>query len=120
MEKISEQFTQLKELLVEYFDANVEYYKFAGFEKLVRLVIAITFAIVFFVLLMLSLILMGFAASIYLGEVLGNSVLGYLFVALFYLLLLMFIYLLRGPVIERPMIKYFHRLLCKGENKRDK
>ena len=34
LEKITEQFSQLKELLIEYFDSNVEYYKFAGFEKL--------------------------------------------------------------------------------------
>lgn len=120
MEKISEQFSQLKELLIEYFDSNVEYYKFAGFEKLMRLVIAMTFAAVFFVLLMLAMILLGFAASIWLGSILENDVLGYLCIACFYLFLLLFVYLLRRPFIERPMIKYFHRFLYKGEIKRGK
>ncbi len=118
MEKITEQFSQLKELLIEYFDSNVEYYKFAGFEKLMRLVIALTFAAVFFVLLMLALILLGFAASIWLGNILENDVLGYLCIAFFYLLLLLFIYLFRGPFIERPLIKYFHRFLFHDENKK--
>ncbi|MBI9057648.1 MAG: hypothetical protein JEZ01_07720 [Labilibaculum sp.] len=119
MEKITEQFSQLKELLIEYFDSNVDYYKFAGFEKLMRLVIAITFAAIFFVLLMLVLILLGFAASIWLNNILENSVAGYLCVALFYLFLLLFIYLLRRPLIERPMIKYFQRFLLLDENKKD-
>nr|WP_320118609.1 hypothetical protein [uncultured Marinifilum sp.] len=120
MEKITEQFTQLKELLIEYFDANVEYYKFAGFEKIVRLVVAISFALIFLMLFMLALILMGFAASIWLGEIMGNDVLAYFSVALFYLLLLLIIYLLRAPLIERPLIKYFHRLLYRGETKTEK
>ncbi|MGQ1908297.1 hypothetical protein ACT3CE_00780 [Marinifilum sp. RC60d5] len=120
MEKITEQFRQLKELLVEYFDANVEYYKFAGFEKLIRLVIAISFAAIFLVLFMLVSIFMGFSAAMWLGNILENDVLAYFLVALFFLLLLLIIYLLRAPLLERPLIKYFHRFLYKAEDRTEK
>ncbi|MDM8160116.1 hypothetical protein QUH73_09855 [Labilibaculum sp. K2S] len=117
MEKIAEQFVQLKELLIEYFDSNVEYYKFAGFEKLMQFVVALTFAAVFFILLMLALFLFGFSAAIWLGDMLENEAAGYLGIGFFYLFLLLLVYLLKKPLIERPLIKFFHRFLFKKENK---
>lgn len=120
MEKLAEQFTQLKELLIEYFDSNVEYYKFAGFEKLIRLVVAMTFIAVVFVLLILALLLFGFALAIWLGNLLENEPVGYLCVAFFYLLLLLLVYLLKKPLIERPLIKIFYQLLYKEEERKSK
>jgi len=120
LEKFAEQFTQLKELLIEYFDSNVEYYKFAGFEKLMRLVVAMTFIAVIFVLMIFALLLFGFAAAVWLGDLLENEAFGYLSVAFFYLFLLLLVYLLKKPLIERPLIKIFHQLLYKEEERKSK
>ena len=117
MEKISEQFAQLKELLTEYFESNVEYYKFAGFEKLMRFVVALTFTAVFFVLVMLALLLFGFGAAVWLGDLLENEAAGYLGIGSFYLFLLLLVYLLKKPLIERPLIKFFYQFLYPGEKK---
>lgn len=120
MEKIAEQFTQLKELLIEYFDSSVEYYKFAGFEKLMRLVVGMTFVAVFFVLIVLTILFFGFGVAIWLGNLLENEVAGYLAIGLFYLLLLFLVYFLKKPLIERPLIKFFHQFLFKEENKKNR
>ncbi|BAX79130.1 hypothetical protein [Labilibaculum antarcticum] len=119
MEKIAEQFTQLKELLIEYFDSNVEYYKFTGFEKLMRLVVAITFVGVVFVLIALAMLFSGIGVAIWLGDLLENEIAGYLCIGLFYLLLLFLVYLLKKPLIERPLIKFFHQFLFKDEIKKE-
>jgi hypothetical protein len=108
----------LKELLIEYFDSNVEYYKFAGFEKLMRLVVGLTFVAVFFVLFITALLLFGFGTAIWLGYLLGNEFAGYLCIGLFYLLLLFLFYLLRIPLIERPLIRFFYLVLFKDEDKK--
>ncbi|MFA9370682.1 MAG: hypothetical protein ACERIH_03145 [Labilibaculum antarcticum] len=118
MEKIAGQFTQLKELLVEYFDSNVEYFKFTGFEKLMRLVVAIMFVAIVFVLVALAMFFSGIGFAIWLGDLLGNEIAGYLCIGLFYLLLLFLVYLLKKPLIERPLIKFFHQFLFNDEIKK--
>lgn len=111
MENIPEQFTQLKELLTEYFDSNLEYYKFSGFEKLVRLGVAISLSILVFLLAMFALFFFGFALSVWLTDLMGNEILGYLGTGGLYLLFILLVYLFKRPLIERPLIKFLYRIL---------
>jgi len=111
LENISEQFAQLKELLTEYFDSNVEYYKFSGFEKLIRFTLALSLTVLFFLLAMFALLFFGFGTSVWLADVLGNEIYGYLGTGAIYLILIFLIYLLKKPLIERPLIKLFYRIL---------
>ncbi len=119
LEKISNQFKQLKELLIEYFDSNVEYYKFAGFEKLMRLVVFMTFTAVFFVLVAFAMLLFSLGAAVWLNDLLKSEIAGYVSVGVFYLLLLFLVYLLKKPLIERPLIKLFHQFLFNHEDEKN-
>ncbi|MCZ4695347.1 hypothetical protein DWB61_11375 [Ancylomarina euxinus] len=111
MENIPEQFAQLKELLTEYFDSNLEYYKFSGFEKLIRITIALSLTALFFMLAMFALLFFGFGTAVWLSDLLGNEILGYMGTGTIYLILICLIYLLKKPLIERPFIKLFYRIL---------
>ncbi|MDE5422635.1 hypothetical protein L3073_10495 [Ancylomarina sp. DW003] len=111
MENIPDLFTQLKELLTEYFDSSIEYYKFSGFEKLVRLAVALCLTALFFLLAMFALLFFGFGTAVWLTNVLGNEILGYLGTGAIYLILICLIYLLKKPLIERPLIKLFYKVL---------
>ena len=111
MENIPEQFAQLKELLTEYFDSNVDYYKFSGFEKLIRFAIALSLTALFSVLIMMALLFFGFGTAVWLSDVLNNEILGYMGTGAIYLIVIFLIYLLKKPLIERPLIKLFYKIL---------
>tara|TARA_R110001583_G_scaffold41900_1_gene133339 strand:- start:643 stop:993 length:351 start_codon:yes stop_codon:yes gene_type:complete len=111
LENIPEQFAQLKELLTEYFDSNVEYYKFSGFEKLIRFTVALSLTALFFLLAMFALLFFGFGTAVWLADLFGNELYGYLGTGAIYLILIFLIYLLKKPLIERPVIKLFYRIL---------
>lgn len=111
MENISEQFAQLKELLTEYFDSNVEYYKFSGFEKLIRFTLLLSLTVLFFLLAMFALLFFGFGMAVWLADVLGSEIYGYWGTGAIYLILIFLIYILKKPLIERPLIKLFYRIL---------
>ena len=111
MENIPEQFAQLKELLTEYFDSNVEYYKFSGFEKLIRFTVALGLTALFFLLAMSALLFFGFGTAVWLADVFGSELYGYLGTGAIYLILIFLVYLLKKPLIERPVIKLFYRIL---------
>ncbi|WP_372643061.1 hypothetical protein [Ancylomarina sp.] len=117
MENIPEQFAQLKELLTEYFDSNLEYYKFSSFEKLIRFAIAISLTALFLLLAMFALLFFGFGTAVWLSDVLGNEILGYMGTGTIYLVLIFLIYLLKKPLIERPLIKLCYRILYTKKDK---
>lgn len=111
MENIPEQFAQLKELLTEYFDSNVEYYKFSSFEKLIRFAVALSLIALFFLLAMFALLFFGFATAVWLTDVLGSEILAYLGTGFIYLIVILLVYLFKKPLIERPLIKLFYKIL---------
>lgn len=117
MENISEQFAQLKELLTEYFDSNLDYYKFSGFENLIRLTVALSLTALFFLLAMFALLFFGFGTAVWLADVLDNEILGYMGTGVIYLILIVLFYLLKKPLIERPVIKLFYKILYTQKNK---
>lgn len=117
LENIPEQFTQLKELLTEYFDSNLEYYKFSGFEKLVRLSVALSITALFFLLTMFALLFFGFGTAAWLTDILESEIFGYAGTGALFLILIGLIYLLRKPLIERPLIKLFYKILYSQKHK---
>jgi len=117
LENIPEQFSQLKELLTEYFDSNVDYYKFSAFEKLIRLTVALSLTALFFLLTMFALLFFGFGTSVWLADVLNNEILGYMATGAIFLILIFLIYLLKKPLIERPLIKLYYRILYTKKHK---
>jgi len=117
LENIPDQFAQLKELLTEYFDSNLEYYKFSGFEKLVRLTVALSLTALFFLLAMFALLFFGFGLAAWLADILSNEIFGYLGTGVLYLVFMLLIYLFKKPLIERPFIKLFYKILYSKKNK---
>jgi len=81
-----------------------------------------TFAIGGVILLVLSALFLLFtslAGALYLGEVLGNNYLGYLIVGIFYLTGIGVLLVLRGRLIQKPILKILiNELFPKPKNRR--
>ncbi|RXQ95604.1 hypothetical protein EO244_06995 [Ancylomarina salipaludis] len=118
MENIPEQFAQLKELLTEYFDSNLDYYKFSAFEKLIRFTVALCLTSLFFLLAMFALLFFGFGTAVWLTDILKSEILGYVATGVLFLILIGLIYLLKSPLIERPLIRLFYKILY-GQKQQD-
>ncbi|MFA8433746.1 MAG: hypothetical protein ACEPOZ_04435 [Marinifilaceae bacterium] len=117
MENVPDQINQFKKLFREYFDANVEYFKLVGFEKLMRMVVALFFASVLLFVGLLALFFLGLGAAIWVGGLLENGVMGYMVMAAVFVFLFFMVYLLRRPLVERPLIKYFSFFLLQRKDK---
>ena len=96
---------QLIEVSKHYIELQTESLKLDVFEKIVRLLTAITISAIFVVLLMLALIYLSFAAAFALSSSLGN-VAAFCMVGGFYLLMLMLCILFRHQWIERPLVRF--------------
>ena len=92
-DKNVETIAQLVEELKSYIGLQKEYLKLNAIEKVVRLLTALTVAIVF--------IILGVAVLFYL-----SFALAFLLVSLLYLALLMLVFLFRKSWIERPLVKF--------------
>lgn len=55
--------------------------------------------------LLISILFLSLAASIYIGDLLDNDALGYLIVGLFYFLLVILVALFMKPVIEKSLLR---------------
>ena len=94
---------QLIEVSKHYIELQTESLKLDVFEKIVRLLTAITISAIFVVLL--ALIYLSFAAAFALSSSLGN-VAAFCIVGGFYLLMLMLCILFRHQWIERPLVRF--------------
>ena len=101
---------QLVEVLKHYIGLQTEYVKLDVVDKVVRLLTAITMAVVLVGLLMVALIYLSFALAFFLGSLIGNA-LGFLVVACIYLVLLMVFVAFRHQWIERPLVKFLAGIL---------
>jgi len=89
--------------LLEYIDARMELLKLHTAENISRifsnaLILAVISYLAFFILLLLT-----FAAGLFLGDKMDSNELGFLCVAGFYLLLLVIFIILRKQIVERAV-----------------
>lgn len=109
-DKNVESIAQLIETLKDYAGLQKEYLKLDVIDKVVRLVTALTLAIVLTILGVAVLFYLSFAA-VYWLEPLTGTAWAFFLVALFFLVLLASVFIFRKPWIERPLVRFLANIL---------
>ena len=106
-----EHISGLQESLRKYLDTKLSYYGLLAFEKAVRLLTAFLGNGVIIVVLLIALLFLSGAGSVYVGNLLESQVLGLLITGAFYLLLALVLIIFRsrifGPFIIRSLAEVF-------------
>jgi len=101
---------QLVEVLKSYMGLQKEYLKLDVIEKVVRLVTALTVAIVFIILGVAVLFYLSFAIVYWLEPLTGLGM-AFFIIALLFLALLLLVFLYRKSWIERPLVRFLANTL---------
>lgn len=108
-DKNVESIVQLISVLRKYIGLQKEYLKFGVIDKLVRLLTALTLAVVFLILIVAILLYLSLAAVYWMSPATGMAG-AFAIVAAVFLLLLIIVFSLRKPLIEKPLIKFLVNL----------
>lgn len=109
-DKNVESIAQLIEALKEYVGLQKEYLELNAIEKIVRLVTALTIAVVFIILGVAVLFYLSFAVVYWLEPLTGLG-LAFFIVSLFFAVLLALVYIFRKSWIERPLVRFMANTL---------
>jgi hypothetical protein len=103
------------QLYVKY---KVDYYKLHVAEKLTTFATFAIGGVLLLAMLSLFLLFTSLAAAMYLGDAMGNNILGFLIVGLVYLGGIVVLLMLRGKMIQKPILKIIIRELFPEPKKR--
>lgn len=109
-DKNVESLARLIETLKDYIGLQKEYLKFDVIDKLVRLITALSLAIIMFVLVFAVLFYLSFSVVYWISPVTGMAG-AFAIVAAMLLVLLIIIFALRKPLITRPLIRFITGIL---------
>ena len=109
-DKNVESIAQLTEALKEYVGLQKEYLELNAIEKIVRLVTALTVAVVFIILGVAVLFYLSFAVVYWLEPLTGLG-LAFFIVSLFFAVLLALVFIFRKSWIERPLVRFMANTL---------
>ena len=109
-DKNVESLAQLVENLKRYVGLQGEYLKLNVVDKMVRLIMALTLAVVFVILGVAVLFYLSFALVYWLEPLTGTALAFFLIAMLFFGLLLM-VFIFRKSWIERPLVRFLADLL---------
>jgi len=104
-DKNVESIAQLIEVLKGYIGLQKEYLKLDVIEKFVRLITALTLAVVLVILGIAFLFYLSFAVVFWLEPMTGKA-LAFFLMSLIFLLLLIFVFFNRKAWIERPLVRF--------------
>jgi len=105
-----ETIAQLVEILKHYLGLQTEYIKLDVIEKVVRLLTAITVTAVLFLLLIISLIYLSFAAAFALAAHTGTPLAFCIVGGVYFIILIVFV-ICRKRLIEKPLVHFLASLL---------
>ena len=109
-DKNVETIAKLAEIVKHYLGLQKEYLKLDVIDKLVRLLTAMTLAVVFFLILIAVVMYCSCALAYWMGEYIGN-VAAFFIVGFIHFLLLLLVIFLRKPLIQKPLIRFLANLL---------
>ncbi|MCR5512995.1 MAG: phage holin family protein [Prevotella sp.] len=109
-DKNVESIVELIEALKEHLELQKEYLELNVIEKVVRLVTALTVAIVFVILGVAVLFYLTFAIVYWIAPLTGLA-LAFFLVASFFVILLVLLYAFRKQWIERPLVRFLANTL---------
>lgn len=88
-----------------YIESTISYHKLDLYKKVMRDAVSSTHKLLIAFFLLIAVLFLSIALSIYLGEQLESIALGYLIVGSFYLALVVMIGLFMKPVIEKKLLR---------------
>ena len=109
-DKNVESIVELVEALKEHVELQKEYLELNVIEKIVKLVTALTVAIVFVVLGVAVLVYLTFAIVYWMAPITGLA-LAYFLVALFFISLIILLCIFRKKWIEQPLVRFLANTL---------
>jgi len=109
-DKNVESLAQLVENLKTYVGLQGEYLKLNVVDKMVRLIMALTLAVIFVILGVAVLFYLSFAL-VYWLEPLTGTALAFFLMAMLFLVLLLMVFIFRKSWIERPLVRFLANLL---------
>jgi len=110
---IKENFEDLTTTAQDYLESSIAYYKLDFFKKSMKVAIDASHKLILAFFLLIALLFLSVAASIYVGELLESLALGYLIVGAFYLIIMIICALTLKPylqkvILRRASISYFN------------
>lgn len=100
----------------EYVDINLELIKLNSIDKIADILSSLVSRMVLFVFVVMFILLINIALSLYLGELLGKDYLGYLVVAIAYLFLIIIVNHHRDRIIKMPITNLVIAKLLKSKS----
>lgn len=106
--------------LKEYVDTRLRLAKLVAIEKSSSAIAEIIAIVIISVFLLLAFLFVSLALGFYISELLGNSYSGFFIVALFYFLVALVVFLIKGNVLERSIVNTIIKKTFKEDSKEDK
>jgi len=103
----------------EYLNSRLLLLRLEISERLSKTLAAFLKRVVLLVLFSLFLVFSSIAFALYLGEILDSLVHGFLLVGGVYLVLFFLIWLLSGPLLEKPFMNHVIRILFEKKNEEE-
>ncbi|GAK88193.1 hypothetical protein JCM19297_2706 [Nonlabens ulvanivorans] len=102
---ISENIQEFTTATQSFIESSINYHKLDLYKKVMSGVISSSHKLLLGFFLLISILFLSLAASVYLGDLLDNDALGYLIVGLFYFLLVIVVAIFMKPVIEKSLLR---------------
>ena len=100
----------------EYADINIELIRLNSIDTIADVLSSLVSRMVIFMFVVMFVLLVNIALSLYLGELLGKDYLGYLVVAIIYLLLIIVINFYKDKIIKMPITNLVIAKLLKSKS----
>ncbi len=110
-------FTELKQLVIDYFETKIQLYKIGAYEKIAKVTAVLFSSIIIAMLGFCLMFFLSISVGFYFGELLNNNALGFLIVFGIYLLMFVIIIVFRKKLLEKYIVdKVIEKLFEKEEN----
>ncbi|MDO9187897.1 MAG: phage holin family protein [Bacteroidia bacterium] len=110
-------FSEIKQMLVDYFEAKIQLYKIGAYEKIAKITAVLFSSIIIALLGFFLLLFLSISGGFYFGGLLNNNALGFLLIFGIYLILFVILILFRKKLLEKHIMnKVIEQLFEKEEN----
>ncbi|SHF99852.1 hypothetical protein SAMN05444396_103337 [Flavobacterium segetis] len=109
-EELKENTEFIQENIHDYIKTNVSYYKLLGFKIAVKSISVILKFSIIFICLIIVLLFCSVAGALAIGKYIDNYPLGFLIIAGLFLVIALFLIVLKSRIGEKPVLKKFSEI----------
>jgi Fe2+ transport system protein B len=102
---LTDNFREFTTAIEDYIDSSISYHKLDVFKKVMKGVVAGSYQIILGFFLLIALLFLSIALSIYLGVLLDSIALGYLIVGGFYILIMILCSFFLKKILEKVLVR---------------